>query len=127
MPFLRADRPSHGVLRSATGRARGGRNVLCSRPRFATSASPTAAIRWLRALCKFLEVTRDGAARDHACLRGVDLLAVYKSLVTSAVLIMPEPELAYFTDTIEWLNNPDHEYDAGLFAGTCCHVYDARV
>ncbi len=56
--------------------------------------------------------------------RDVDLLAVFKSLVTSAMLIMPEIELAYFTDTLEWANNPDHEYDGGLFAGTYCHVYE---
>ena len=50
-------------------------------------------------------------------------MAVFKSLVTSALLIMPESELAFFTDTLEWVNNPDHEYDAELFAGTYCHVY----
>ena len=55
--------------------------------------------------------------------RDVDSLAVFKSLVTSALLVMPATELAYFTDTLEWVNNPDHEYDGGLFAGTYCHVY----
>ena len=49
--------------------------------------------------------------------RDVDTLAVFKSLVASALLIMPEDELAYFADTLEWVNNPDHEYDGGLFAG----------
>jgi hypothetical protein len=55
----------------------------------------------------------------------IDSIAVLKSLVTSALLIMPEHELGYFGDTIEWVNNPDHEYDGGLFAGTCCRVYQA--
>jgi hypothetical protein len=66
------------------------------------------------------------AARDaHQVVlrRDIDSLAVFKSLVTSALLIMPETELAYFTDTLDWVNNPDHEYDGGLFAGTYCHVY----
>jgi hypothetical protein len=52
-----------------------------------------------------------------------DVLAVFKSLVASALLIMPEDELAYFADTLEWVNNPDHEYDGGLFADTYCHLY----
>jgi hypothetical protein len=55
--------------------------------------------------------------------RDVDSLAVFKSLVTSALLVMPETELAYFPDTLEWVNNPDHEYDGGLFAGSYCHIY----
>ena len=68
-----------------------------------------------------LHASRD---RDQVVLgRDVDSLAVFKSLVTSALLVMPEPELAYFTDTLEWVNNPDHQYDGGLFAGTYCHLY----
>jgi Protein of unknown function (DUF2934) len=55
--------------------------------------------------------------------REFDALAVFKSLVASALLIMPEAELAYFTDTLEWVNNPDHEYDGSLFADTFCHIY----
>ena len=58
-------------------------------------------------------------------VRNIDALAVYKSLVMSALLMMPEPELAYFSDTLEWTNNPDHDYDAQLFAGTHCHLYHA--
>jgi hypothetical protein len=55
--------------------------------------------------------------------REFDALAVFKSLVASALLIVPEDELAYFADTLEWVNNPDHEYDGDLFADTYCHVY----
>jgi hypothetical protein len=68
-----------------------------------------------------LHATRD--AYQVVLRRDVDSLAVFKSLVASALLVMPETELAYFTDTLEWVNNPDHEYDGGLFAGTYCHVY----
>jgi hypothetical protein len=64
-----------------------------------------------------------GDAQQVVLRRDIDSLAVFKSLVTSALLIMPETELAYFTDTLEWVNNPDHQYDGGLFAGTCGHVY----
>jgi hypothetical protein len=58
-------------------------------------------------------------------LRPLDSIAIFKSLVMSALLIMPESELAYFGDTLEWVNNPDHGYDGGLFSGTCCQVYEA--
>lgn len=76
---------------------------------------------------RFWTSLKDDAASHSGLPRNVDLVAVFKSLVTSAMLIMPEQELAYFTDTLEWLNNPDHEYDAGLFAGACCHVYHAPL
>ena len=68
-----------------------------------------------------LHASRD---RDQVLMgRDVDSLAVFKSMVASALLVMPATELGYFTDTLEWVNNPDHEYDGGLFAGTYCHVY----
>ena len=35
---------------------------------------------------------------------------------------MPESELSYFADTLEWIGNPDHAADAPLFAGTTCRV-----
>jgi Protein of unknown function (DUF2934) len=65
-----------------------------------------------------------GEIQRAAWLRDVDTLAVFKSLVTSALMIMPENELAYFTDTLEWVNNPDHEYDGGLFKRAFGQVYD---
>jgi len=52
-------------------------------------------------------------------------VAVLKSLVASALLIMPENELAYFVDTLEWVNNPHHGNDSGLFAEAVCRVYAA--
>jgi hypothetical protein len=55
--------------------------------------------------------------------RDCDVLAIFKSLVASALLIMPDDELSYFVDTLEWVNNPDHESDGGLFAETHCRVY----
>jgi hypothetical protein len=52
-------------------------------------------------------------------------IAVLKSLSASALLIMPEDELTYFVDTLEWVNNPYHDDDRKLFAGMACHVYAA--
>jgi len=52
-------------------------------------------------------------------------LAVLKSLIASALLVMPESELPYFVDTLEWVNNPDHNDDGRLFGETVCHVFTA--
>ena len=43
-------------------------------------------------------------------------LTVFKSLVASALTIMPESELRYFVDTLEWVSNPDADCDAPLLA-----------
>jgi hypothetical protein len=52
-------------------------------------------------------------------------LPVLKTLIASALLIMPEDELPYFVDTLEWVNNPYPNDDARLFADTVCHAYIA--
>jgi hypothetical protein len=52
-------------------------------------------------------------------------VGAFKSLITGALLIMPESELGYFPDTIEWVSNPDHGADIALFAGSFCRVYSA--
>jgi len=72
-------------------------------------------------------VHASGDGHHSARGRDFDALAVFKSLVASALLIMPEDELAYFGDTLEWVNNPDHEYDGGLFADTYCQVYQLQA
>jgi hypothetical protein len=50
-------------------------------------------------------------------------MAVFKSLIASALLIMPAAELRYFPDTLEWVSNPDTDTDADLFADIACRVY----
>ena len=37
-------------------------------------------------------------------------IPAYKALVRMALTIMPETELPSFTDAIEWVTNPDHEF-----------------
>ena len=44
-----------------------------------------------------------------------------------AVSIMPEEDLASFTDTLEWLGNPDHQFDSSLFGNVGCLVYQTHV
>jgi Protein of unknown function (DUF2934) len=55
--------------------------------------------------------------------RRLNLIAAFKSLITSALLVMPISELEYFADTLEWVSNPDFEYDGSLLTGSFCRVY----
>jgi hypothetical protein len=65
-------------------------------------------------------------ADSHQLLpRGLNLIAAFKSLITSALLVMPLSDLEYFSDTLEWVSNPDFEYDGGLLTGSFCRVYFA--
>jgi hypothetical protein len=53
-------------------------------------------------------------------------LGVFKSLVVCALMIMPETELRYFVDTLEWVSNPDPDRDALLLREEAtCLVYSA--
>jgi hypothetical protein len=56
-------------------------------------------------------------ARPAPRPRVVCSMAAYKAMISSALLIMPEPELEYFADTLEWVANPDPDFDSPLFAG----------
>jgi hypothetical protein len=38
-------------------------------------------------------------------------------------LILPESELRYVPDTLEWVSNPDSDLDSSLFADSACRVY----
>jgi hypothetical protein len=67
----------------------------------------------------------DGDTRAAVPGPNVISVAAFKSLVAGALLIIPDSELTYFPDAIEWLNNSEHDYDAALFAGTTCQIYDA--
>lgn len=53
-------------------------------------------------------------------------LAAYKAMVRMAIAIMPSRELQLFADTIEWVGNPDHDFDGSLFAGVGCVSYRTR-
>lgn len=44
-------------------------------------------------------------------------IAAFKGLAKMALAIMPEAELEFFHDTIEWVINPDHGFDRSLFDG----------
>jgi hypothetical protein len=53
-------------------------------------------------------------------------VGAYKAMVRMAVAVMPPRELQHFTDTIEWVGNPDHDFDGSLFSGTACLAYRTR-
>ena len=55
--------------------------------------------------------------------RNLGSLAAYKAMVASALLLLPESELGYVPDALEWVSHPDPETDAGLFAESACRVY----
>jgi Protein of unknown function (DUF2934) len=65
------------------------------------------------------------ARRALSSRKGLSVAAL-KSLIAPAFLILPASELMYFPDALEWINNPDHDCDASLFAGISCQAYDAR-
>jgi len=70
-------------------------------------------------------LSAESAGRDldsAPAASGLYTTVVLKSLVAGALLIMPETELRYFVDALEWLSNPNHDDDASLFVGAFCHV-----
>ncbi|AMV36822.1 DUF2934 domain-containing protein [Planctomyces sp. SH-PL62] len=67
---------------------------------------------------KFWRSLDDGASPPATVSIGA-----YKSLVRMAIAIMPARELGHFADTLEWVGNPDHDFDSSLFSGTGCLVY----
>jgi hypothetical protein len=76
------------------------------------------------AFWRSLETLRgcDGELRDSQVPSAISI-AAFKALIKMAASIMPEPELSGFTDTIEWVGNPDQSFDSNLFGGLGCLVY----
>lgn len=50
-------------------------------------------------------------------------IAALKGLARMALSIMPATELHSFEDTIEWVGNPDHEFDGRLFGQLGCELH----
>jgi len=75
-----------------------------------------------------LEALRAGTASFREIRAPMAIpIAAYKSLSRMALSLMPEQELSSFTDTIEWISNPDHAFDRSLFDSSGCLVYQAHV
>ena len=54
-------------------------------------------------------------------------IGAFKSMVRMAIQIAPAREMGHFNDTLEWIGNPDHDFDSSLFEGTGCLVYRLHV
>ncbi len=77
-----------------------------------------------RFLAKLLEEARRGEGGAGAPAAAIYSLDVFKALCGCALLIMPESELGYFVDTLEWVSNPDERGDGRLLeADAACVVY----
>jgi Protein of unknown function (DUF2934) len=64
---------------------------------------------------------------DESAIPSTVPIGAYKALARMAILIAPARELGLFTDTLEWIGNPDHDFDSSLFGGTGCLVYRLHV
>lgn len=52
-------------------------------------------------------------------------LPAFKALAWIALALMPEADLEYFPDAVEWVNNPEHDEDSSLFSRLACLAYHA--
>jgi hypothetical protein len=82
-------------------------------------------------LAKFWESLHDlrdarASFRELRAPTGVSI-AAFKALIRMAISIMPEEELTYFTDTIEWVSNPNHEFDSFLLGDPRCLICQTHV
>lgn len=50
-------------------------------------------------------------------------VAAFKGLVKFALALMPLDDLEEHEDTIEWVGNPDHEFDLSVFRDLSCVVH----
>ncbi len=84
---------------------------------------------WESLLAMRLEVDRRGFRGLSSAIRNELAMPVgaLKSLVRVALLMMPESQLKYFGDTVEWVSNPEHERDHGSLESCFAWVYFPHV
>ena len=70
-------------------------------------------------LDRFVESVRRGDLSSTA----FDPIAAFKGLARAALAIVPESELQYFEDAIEWVGNPDHDLDSRSIGGMDCYLH----
>jgi Protein of unknown function (DUF2934) len=77
--------------------------------------------RFLAKLTEEASRTAGGAAAGVSAIYSME---VFKALCGCALMIMPESDLGYFVDTLEWVSNPDERGDGRLLAAdAACVVY----
>jgi Protein of unknown function (DUF2934) len=70
-------------------------------------------------LDRFIASVRRGETHD----RSFEPVAAFKGLARAALAIIPERELQYFEDAIEWVGNPDHDLDSRTIGGLDCYLH----
>jgi hypothetical protein len=70
-------------------------------------------------LDRFVASVRNGSIRD----RSFEPVAAFKGLARAALAIIPESELQYFEDAIDWVGNPDHDLDSRTIGGLDCYLH----
>jgi hypothetical protein len=70
-------------------------------------------------LDRFVASIRRGEHRD----RSFDPVAAFKGLTRAALAVVPERELQFFEDAIEWVGNPDHDLDSRSIGGMDCYLH----
>lgn len=70
-------------------------------------------------LDRFVAATRRGEYSD----RSYNSVAAFKGLARAALAVVPERELQYFEDAIEWVGNPDHDLDSRSIGGLDCYLH----
>jgi len=50
-------------------------------------------------------------------------IAAFKGLTWAALSLLPEDEMQYFEDAVEWVSNPDHDLDARSIPGMECVLH----
>ena len=71
-------------------------------------------------LDQFLQSIRDGGTDQG---RAFIPLAAFKGLIWAALALLPEAEMQYLEDTVEWVSNPDHDLDSQSIPGVECILH----
>ena len=50
-------------------------------------------------------------------------VAAFKGLTWAALTLLPEDEMQYLEDTVEWVSNPDHDLDSQSIGGVECVLH----
>ena len=73
-----------------------------------------------RDLDRFLEAIRLGGSEAP---RPYIPIAAFKGLTWAALTLLPEREMEYFEDAVEWVSNPDHDLDSRSIDGMECILH----
>jgi hypothetical protein len=74
------------------------------------------------ALLRFVGPYLRPIERDTTPASGISV-AAFKGLVKLALSVMPLDQLDEFEETIDWIGNPDHDFDLSVFRGMACVIH----